>query len=117
MKILLGMMMMVLGAVHVNAGTLSDEQYQVELKRSYEHLERKERQFQQAMHSSQHQLAVIEKACDYANTLKNLRSLTTTNRHLPAAKVELVMLTELNRNINYSFKVLGTSYSQSCQTV
>lgn len=117
MKILFGIVVAVLGVVHVQANALSDEQYQTELKRSYERLARQERQLEQAMQSSQHQLSVIEKACDYANTLKSLRSLTTSNRHLATAKTELVMLTELNRNINYSFKTLGTSYSQSCQTV
>ena len=116
MKILLSMLI-VLGTVQVHAGALSEEAYQTQLKKSYDRLQQQELQLKQAMQASQHHLEVIEKACNYAKTLHGIRQLSSSNRHLTQAQAELTMVNELNRNINYSFRTLGTSYGQSCQSV
>ena len=114
MKTIWGVLMIFISQ-NLSAAPLKIEQFKQQNKAYYADAELKLADLNQALDQKQHPSILIEKACAYSTSLKNLKAFSKKNQHLAFAQEEYAFVSQLDDGFKQSLAELGTSYETGCK--
>lgn len=112
-RILIGVAILC-GLSYSYASGLTQSQFDVSVKKLYNDIELSQTRLHQSVDSNQSQLLIVQRACEYANSLNALAKFAKENSHISKAKDEENFAQSMRSSFEQSFKDLGTSYQKSC---
>jgi hypothetical protein len=107
----------VFGMSQLHAENIQANVFKQQIQSNYTKLKKQKTELYDAVMRSDEDWKIIQKACAYSNTLKQLKQMSLKYQQLDAAKTELVFVSEMDRNFDQSFEMYGTSYQRSCTVV